>query len=129
MRRLRLLLWKLYQATPLTVRIEESVERDVARRCKMPWEDYLRLKTAYPCLWERYALKREKALAVGHFPRQPAQLRRWRKVGAKHRAVITRERPRFTEWALKKLMRQRKYKYKGLRERVLNRLMLRLIGL
>ena len=129
MRRVRLLLWKLYCKTPLEIDITECVERGAARQCKMTWEEYCRLKAAHPDLWQRHAEKRAKAKVDGRFPPQPWQLRAHRLVEAPRRAKIRRPRPRFNEWAAKKLMRQRGYKHIGLRNRVLDRLIARLVGL
>jgi hypothetical protein len=129
MRRVRLLLWKLFCKTPLKIDIEEWVERGAARHCKITWDDYCRLKAAHPDLWQRWADKRAKAKAVGHFPKQPWQLRAYRLREAPRRAKVRKPRPRFTEWAAKKLMRQRTYKSAWRRNLVLDRLMLRVIGL
>jgi hypothetical protein len=129
MRRVRLLVWKLYYQTPLKIKIAEWVERGAARHCKMSWEEYCRLKAAHPDLWQRWAEKRKRAVAVGHFPPQPWQLRKHRMLQAPMKAKIRKPRHRFYEWAGKKLVRQRGYKYPGLRKRVVDRLFLRLIGL
>ena len=52
------MLWKLYYGTPLNINIEEWVERGVARKCKLSWDDYRRLKAVHPDLWQRWAEKR-----------------------------------------------------------------------
>jgi len=129
MRRVRLLLWKLYNGTPLRVGIDEEVERTVASACKLDWATYCRLKQTYSDLWQKAAAKRERAQAVGHFPQQPWQLRRYRKVLAPARATVRKERPRFAEWAAKKLARSRRYKQEWRRREVVDRLFARLIGL
>ena len=128
-RRVRLLLWKLFYGTPLTAVIDETVERDVARHCKVAWADYCRLKATFPELWQRGAVKRAAAQKAGGVPLQPRHLLYWRKCVAKRRALARKERPRFTQWAAKKLIRQRGYKRAWLRNQVLDRLMDRLLGL
>jgi hypothetical protein len=129
MRRVRLLLWKLYCKTPLEIDITEREERGAARQCNMTWEEYCRLKAAHPDIWQRHAEKRAKAKVAGCFPPQPWQLRAHRLVEAPRRAKIRRPRPRFNQWATRKLMRQRGYKRAGLRNRVLDRLIARLVGM
>jgi hypothetical protein len=124
----KLLVWKLFYGTPLKVPIEEWVERGVARQCRFTWAEYCDLKQRYPELWQRWAEKRAKAQLAGRFPRQPPALRFYRKHEAKRRAHWRKERPRFHEWAGKKLLRQRTYKSKWKRHRVLDRLIVRLAG-
>jgi hypothetical protein len=89
MRRVRLLLWKLFCRTPLDIEIQEWVERGVARQCKLTWAEYSRLKAAHPDLWQRWAEKRSKAKAEGGFPEQPWQLRLHRLREAPRRAKLT----------------------------------------
>jgi hypothetical protein len=128
MRHLRLVLWTIYNRTPLDQDIDGQTEQAGAAKCKLPWRDYLALKAAHPDLWLRAAEKRQRAVVVGHFPPQPWQLREYRKTEAPMKAIHRRPRPRFYEWAGKKLVRQRRFKYPGLRRRVVDRLFLRLIG-
>ncbi len=123
-----MLLWQLFNQTPLGIDIQEWVERDAARRCKVGWDEYRRLKAAYPDFWQRGAEKRAKAKLTGGFPPQPWQLRLYRHTEAKQRAVFRKDRPRFTEWAMKKLLRQRTYKRPWRRNMVLNRLIMRMMG-
>jgi hypothetical protein len=129
MRRTRLLLWAIYNRTPLDQVIDDQVERDGAARCKLAWPEYLSLKAAHPDLWLKATEKRQRAVALGRFPPQPWQLREHRSLYAPRRAKVRSERPRFTEWAAKKLIRERSYKRPGLRRRVVDRLFLRVIGL
>jgi hypothetical protein len=78
MRQLRLLVWKLYRGTSLDQPIDRNAEEQAATKCKLSWDDYLTLKVRHPDLWQRWALKREKAKTHG-WPPQPEQLRRYRK--------------------------------------------------
>ncbi len=128
MRRVRLLLWQLYYRTPLSIDIDEGIERKVAGHCKLGWEDYLKLKTEHPELWQRAVEKRGKAKLAGSFPPQPWQLQVYRKLHAKRKKLLSKERPRFFEWAGKKLIASRKYKRQWLRKKVLNRVEARLLG-
>lgn len=129
MRRVRLLLWKLFNRTPLDVPIEEWVERDVTRRCRLPWQEYLNLKQAHPDLWRQAAERREAAKRNGGFPPQPPQLAFSRKFIAKSKAKWRKSRPRFNAWAARQLARERGYKQAWRRRRVVDRLFLRLLGL
>jgi hypothetical protein len=129
MRRVRLVLWMIYNRTPLHQVIDEQAERAGAVKCKLAWPDYLALKAAHPDLWLRAAGKRAKAQSAGRFPPQPHQLWRWRTIHAGPRAKRRRERPLLTEWAARKLLRQRTYKATWKRHMVLNRLILRMLGL
>lgn len=128
MRRLRLVLWTIYNRTPLDQAIDEQTERAGAAKCKLSWPEYLVLKAAHPDLWLRAVEKRKRAVALGRFPAQPWQLREYRKTEAPRKALHRKERPRFVEWAGKKIIRERRFKYPGLRRRVVDRLFLRLIG-
>lgn len=78
MRRVRLLCWSLFRQTSLDSPIDRNAEKQAATKCKLSWEDYLTLKARHPDLWERWALKRERARTEG-WPPQPEQLRRYRK--------------------------------------------------
>jgi len=128
MRRVRMLLWKLYYQTPLDVQIEECVERGVSEKCKLTWEEYCALKAGHPDLWQRAIEKRALAVKNGRFPPQPPQLRRYRKVEAAKKKVMQRERPRFVEWAGRKMIKARHYKRTWLRQRVTDRILSRLLG-
>lgn len=92
MRRVRLLLWRLYYKTPLDQVIDEAAEREAARTCKLSWEQYGELKAKYPDQWAKWEAKRAKAVREGGFPPQPPQFRRYRKVDAsrekKYRAGV-----------------------------------------
>jgi hypothetical protein len=81
MRQLRLLVWSLYRQTPLNQPINRNAERRAATKCKLTWEKYLMLRAKHSDLWQRWALKREKAKTHG-WPPQPEQLRRYRKIKA-----------------------------------------------
>ncbi len=128
-RRVRLLLWKLYYQTPLNINVEEWVERGAALSCKLTWPEYCELKARYPALWQRWANKRSRAQQAGKLPLQPPQLRRYRRSGAKQRAFWRKQRPRFAQWAANKLARQRTYKKRWRRHLVLDRLLVRSVGL
>lgn len=128
MRRVRLLLWQLFNRTPLEIEIEEWVERAAARHCRLTWEQYLAYKAKYPELWQQAEARRLIAKARGRFAAQPPQLRRYRKQLAKQKRVFRKARPRFNEWASKKLVRARQYKRTWLRQRVTDRLYTRLLG-
>jgi hypothetical protein len=128
-RRIGLLLWNIFNRTPLDREIDEQAERDGAAHCKMSWPDYLALKAGHPDLWQKAARKRSEAKARGYFLPQPWQLMYHRKINAPARAKRCRNRPRFAEWAAKKLLRQRTYKQAWRRGKVLDRLMTRVMGL
>lgn len=128
MRRVRLLVWALYYRTPLDIEIGEWVERGAARRCKLTWEQYCELKRNHPEEWQRAEARRKVAKANGGFAPQPPQFQVYRKLIAKQKRLLRKPRPRFTEWAGKKLVRARGYKRKWLRERVTDRLFHRLVG-
>lgn len=128
MRRLKLLLWALYNRTPLDRPINEVAEREAARRVRMAWDTYCRHKAAHPELWAHFAALRERARANGGFRPQPAHLRRHRNGEAVRRARMRKDRPRFAEWAARKLLKARDYRSPHKRHRVLNRLTARLLG-
>jgi hypothetical protein len=71
MRRVRLLLWQLFNRTPLDIDIEEWVERAAARHCRLTWEQYLAYKAKYPELWQQAEARRLIAKARGRFAAQP----------------------------------------------------------
>jgi hypothetical protein len=123
MRRVRLLVWALFCQTPMDIEIGEEEERQAARRCKLSWEEYCALKATHPGVWQRGAEKRERAKVSG-WPAQPPGLRRARKVEAPRRAFQRKERPRWQEWAARRLMVQRGYKRTWHRHQVLDRLLL-----
>ncbi|MFN0017412.1 MAG: hypothetical protein ACKVP0_04075 [Pirellulaceae bacterium] len=128
MRRVRLIIWALYHQTPLDVEIQEWVERGVASRCKLSWEQYCEMKRIHAEMWIAGAERRRKAKVAGGFPPQPWQLRLHRKKMAKLKRRLKKPRPRLIEWAGKKLMRARGYKRRWLRERVTDRLLMRMAG-
>jgi hypothetical protein len=82
----RLLLWRLFNQTPLGRPIGLLDVASALVSCKMSETEYLALKERYPHLWERAARNRALAEARGAFPPQPAHLRRWRKESATVRA-------------------------------------------
>ncbi|MBL9169736.1 MAG: hypothetical protein JNN07_18490 [Verrucomicrobiales bacterium] len=79
-RRVRLLLWRLFNKTPLALPIDTKAEQDAARAVRMDWETYERLKAQHPELWAKAEAKRTKAVATGSFPPYPPQLARARQV-------------------------------------------------
>jgi hypothetical protein len=110
MRRVRLLVWKLYYRTPLGVRITEDIERSVATACNVSWFDYCVLKSFHAELWQRYALKRHRAEEIGYFPTQPKQLATWRNKGAKEKAAAKKDRRRMLRWASREMEKSSHYK-------------------
>jgi hypothetical protein len=78
MRRVRLLVWKLFRGTPLDLRIDQNAEMDAAAAIGVTWDQYLDLRRQHPDLWAKWAAKRELAKVNG-WPPQPPQLRRHRK--------------------------------------------------
>ncbi len=79
-RRVRLLLWRLFNKTPLDQPIDEQAEQIAAKAVKMDWATYKRLKAQHPELWAKAEAKRAKAVATGSFPPYPPQLARARQV-------------------------------------------------
>jgi len=128
MRRVRLLLWRLYYRTPLEREIGEAEERIAAVHCRLPWDDYTTLKARHIDLWKDYADRRAQAKKAGGFRPMPPQFRRYRDRVAAARAKMRRARPRLSEWAAKKLLAQRRFKRVWLRHRVLDRLLARMTG-
>ncbi len=129
MKRVRLLLWRLFVRTPLKVEIGEWVERGAARHCGLSWPEYCQMREQHADLWRRYAEKRAQAKADGGWRPQPPQLAYWRYIKAKQEAHWRKPRPRFTEWAMRKLLRQRGYKQAWRRNRVVDRISVRFLGL
>ena len=129
MRRVRLVLWFLFNRTPLELPIDESAERAAAKHCKMSWDLYLAYRARYPELWAHRANRREEAKRMGSFPQMPVQFLRYRKITAPARSSMRKPRPRFTEWAGRKLLASREYKRPWLRQRIQDRLFARLLGM
>ena len=129
MRRIKLLCWALFNKTPLDQPIDEPAERAAAKRVRMSWETFCRLKTEHPEVWRRYNARRKRAKMEGGFKPQPWQLRFQRHIKAPARAKIRKKRPRFNEWAARKLVRSREYKSQWRRKLVIDRLFNRLIGM
>jgi hypothetical protein len=123
MRRVRLMFWHLFRKTPLRRRIDEAAERLAAEHCGMSWEEYQTIKREQWALWWRSAAKRERARRTGRWPNQPLQLRRHRKVTAPGRARLTKDKPRFSEWAFRELERCQRCEDTGRKERILNRVL------
>jgi division protein CdvB (Snf7/Vps24/ESCRT-III family) len=78
MRRVRLLLWQLFNKTPLNLEIDEVAERAAAHAVRLAWEDYERLKAENLECWDKASKRRQLAKASGGFPAQPSRLKDYR---------------------------------------------------
>ncbi|MBM3846791.1 MAG: hypothetical protein FJ405_10985 [Verrucomicrobia bacterium] len=91
MRRTRLLVWEIFNRTPLHAQVTLDLELSAARHCKLSPEQYFNLKAQHPRLWANATIRRQRAVEAGQFPPQPAQLKRWRVHGSRHKRLEARE--------------------------------------